>query len=98
MSAFKMILIAFLSYLGIRKFSPELFEDFRKHIVEYSISVFSGLLAYMKIPFEVDYANPITIEMIKMSFAVLTVIFVIPVQFIVRKVLDKIYIKYFKKK
>lgn len=93
-----MILIAFFSYLGIRRFSPELLEDFRKHAIEYSVSVVSGLLAYMKIPFEIDYANPITAEVIKMTFAVLTVIFVIPVQFVVRKILDKIYLKYFKKK
>lgn len=93
-----MILIAFFSYLGIRRFSPELFEDFRKHFVEYSVSVVSGLFTYMSIPFKIDVANPITMEFIKLFFAVLTVVCVIPVQFVVRKILDKIYFKYFKKK
>lgn len=98
MAWFKFLFIAFLSYLGIRRFSPELFEDFRKNIIEYCISVMSGLFTYMSLPFEIDVANPITLEFIKLFFALLTVVCVIPLQFVVRKMLDKIYIKYFKKK
>lgn len=98
MSGFKVLLIAFLSYLGIRRFSPELFEDFRKNIIEYGISVMSGLFTYMSIPFKIDVNNPIIMEFVKLFFALLTVVCVIPLQFVVRKMLDKIYVKYFKKK
>jgi hypothetical protein len=98
MSIIKIIILGIVSYMGIKHFSSEMFQDMKNHTGEYSIGVGSGLLTYFSIPFKIDVANPITMECIKLFFAVLTVTCVIPVQFIIRKILDKVYHKYFNNK
>ena len=86
-SGLKMIFITIFSYLGIKHFNPELFDDLKKHTLGYFISIFSGLFTYISapLPFKIDAGNPITMEFIKLAFAVLTVICVIPVQFVVER-------------
>ena len=97
-SIIKIILLGVFSYLGLRHFSSEMFQDMKNHIGEYSIGIGSGLLTYFSIPLKIDIADPITLEFVKLFFAVLTVTCVIPVQFVVRKVIDRLYHRYFKDK
>lgn len=92
--------VAYLMFLisksGIKHFNPELLEDIQEHPLIYISSCTAGLLTYVKLPNFLQI-NLISDELIKMIFAVLTTFLVIPLSFVLKKILEYLYNKHFKK-
>lgn len=94
------IAIAYVTFLvgkaGIKHFSPELLEDIQDHPLMYTFSCTTGVLTYIKLPSFLE-TSVVGGEIIKMCFAVFTTFLVLPLSFILRKILEYYYSKYFKK-
>jgi len=92
------IAIAYITFLvgkaGIKHFSPELLDDIQDHPLMYTFSCTTGVLTYIKLPTFLQ-TSVVGDELVKMVFAVLTTFLVLPLSFILRKVLEYYYKKYF---
>ena len=92
------IVLAYITFLvgkaGIKHFSPELLDDIQDHPLMYTFSCTTGVLTYIKLPTFLQ-TSLIGDELVKMVFAVLTTFLVLPLSFILRKVLEYYYKKYF---
>lgn len=88
-STLKFLIIAFLTVIGARQFSQEIFQDIWENPVQYSTSVFTGMFTYFNL--STPMSSLVMEEIIKSGFAIFNAVIIFIVVFLAKKLIDPIY-------